>query len=84
MANTFVVKRANKCTIHEVKKPFRCDTCGVNFSQKGTLNDHILRIHERINKHQSFKRYLFTCIDCDYECDSNSELKKHRWTLDSS
>ena len=74
-------KKVHIETIHEGKKPFRCDTCGVNFSQKGTLNDHILRIHEKINKRLSLKRYLYTCIDCDYECDSNSELKKHRWTV---
>ena len=68
-------------TIHEGKKPFKCDTCGVNFSQKGHLNEHILRIHEKIKRRKSHKRELYSCVKCDYECDSNSKLSKHKWTF---
>ena len=68
-------------TIHEGKKPYRCDPCRVNFSQKGHLNEHIYRIHEKINRSKSHQHELYSCIECDYKCYSNSKLSKHKWSV---
>ena len=33
-------------SIHEGKKPFKCNECGKAFSCKGNLNGHIEKVHE--------------------------------------
>ena len=37
-------------TMHEGKKPFKCDICGTGFTFRNTLNRHIQNIHEKIDK----------------------------------
>ena len=34
-------------SVHEEKKPFKCDDCGAAFSRKSNLNRHIESVHER-------------------------------------
>ena len=33
-------------SVHERKKPFKCNDCGTAFSQKGDLKIHIEQVHE--------------------------------------
>ena len=41
-------------TIHEGKKPFKCDICNVNFGQKVGLKKHVATVHE--GKKHSYKK----------------------------
>ena len=38
--------------VHEMKRDFKCDSCGKSFLQKGDLNNHLLSVHERRQDHQ--------------------------------
>ena len=33
-------------SVHEGKKPFRCNICEATFAQKGSLKTHNVKIHE--------------------------------------
>ena len=33
-------------SVHEGKKPFKCDVCGYRLSQKGSLKRHVASVHE--------------------------------------
>ena len=35
-------------TIHEDKKPFKCDICDASFGQKGSLNKHMGHLNSHI------------------------------------
>ena len=43
------MKKEHIATIHEGKKEFKCDICNSKFWQKGTLNQHVLKVHEKNN-----------------------------------
>ena len=45
-------------SVHEKKKPFKCEFCDYKFSRKGDMNKHIVSVHE--------KKKLFKCEICDY------------------
>ena len=34
-------------SVHEGKKPFKCEICDVTFAKKGHMKNHISSIHER-------------------------------------
>ena len=43
---TKVNKNRHLASVREVKKPFNCNTCDANFTQKSSLNGHIAPVHE--------------------------------------
>ena len=45
-------------TVHEGKKPFKCDICNFSCSQKSNMKKHVAAVHEG-NK-------PFKCAICDY------------------
>ena len=55
---------------HERKNTFKCESCGYSCFLKGTLNEHIISIHER-NMNQNFisiceENKPFKCEFCGY------------------
>ena len=47
-------------SVHEGKKPFKCDICDYSSSQKGHLKTHVASVHEG--------QKTFKCHICDYIC----------------
>ena len=45
-------------TVHEGKKPFKCEACDAKFKSKQGMNGHIVTVHEG--------KKLFKCEICDY------------------
>ena len=45
-------------SVHEGKKPFKCETCEYTYSQKSHLNQHVAKVHEG--------KKPFKCQICDY------------------
>ena len=55
-------------SVHEGKKPFKCDICDYNFSQKGDMKRHVESVHERKNP--------FKCDICNYCCFLKPQMVK--------
>ena len=55
-------------SVHEGKKPFKCDLCGYRGSDKGNLKRHVSSVHEG-NK-------PFKCEICDYSCSLKDNMEK--------
>ena len=47
----------NVLSVHEDKKPFKCDFCDYNCSKKGAMSQHVASVHEN--------KKLFKCEICD-------------------
>ena len=56
-------------SVHEKKKPFKCDICDYNFSGKGNLKRHTDSVHEG--------KKPYKCSICDKRCSLKAELKEH-------
>ena len=56
-------------SIHERKKPFKCEICDKSFPHKFNLNTHMSSIHEE-NK-------LIKCEVCDGSFATNSQMNKY-------
>ena len=56
-------------SVHEGKKPFKCDICSRGFGVKGNLNDHVKEVHEG--------KKPFKCDICDTKFARKSHLKNH-------
>ena len=64
-------------TVHGGKKPFKCEICNHNVSQKGNvsvnyhhhLEKHIVVVHE--------EKKPFKCEICEYKCSEKGSLKHH-------
>ena len=56
-------------SVHEKKKPFKCDICDYNFSGKGNLKRHTDSVHEG--------KKPFKCDICDYSCSAKGTLTTH-------
>ena len=54
-------------SVHEGNKPFKCNTCNVNFAGKQNLNVHIASLHE-------WKKD-FKCKICDVNFAKEQNLK---------
>jgi ribosomal protein L31 len=63
-------------SVHEGKKPFRCDICDAKFALKSTLDNHIRTIHEN-PKHIDETKKVFHCQSCPSSFTSNPKLRKH-------
>lgn len=55
------------------KKGFVCSDCGVEFSQKGHLNVHIMTKHRRLRPH--------LCTECSATFSKRSDLRRHAKTV---
>ena len=55
-------------SVHEGKKPFKCDFCDENFSQKCDLDSHIVSVHEGTNQNVGKVRESKKPLKCDI-CD---------------
>ena len=60
--------------VHEGKKENFCDSCGKSFSSISSLNGHIKRVHEKVER-------KFVCNQCERRFYTNSELKNHILTV---
>ena len=56
-------------SVHEGKKPFKCEICDFRCNQKAKMTQHVLSVHQ--------KKRLFKCNFCDYMFSRNSHLNKH-------
>ena len=56
-------------SVHEGKKPFKCDKCEVYFGLKYDLNLHIASVHEG--------KKPFKCEICDDQFELKHELNEH-------
>ena len=55
-------------SIHEGKKPFKCDDCNDSFARKYDLKTHIKIVHER---------KWFRCYRCVQTFSSQQNMEKH-------
>ena len=46
VVSVHVVRKKQKSSVHEGKKPFSCKICDVRFTQSGISNGHISAVHE--------------------------------------
>jgi uncharacterized Zn-finger protein len=56
-------------TVHEGKKPFKCDICDYSFSEKGSLNKHIKSVHDGNNRYK--------CEICEKTFSLMQSMKLH-------
>ena len=59
-------------SVHEGKKPFKCDTCDARFALMHHLKSHIASVHEK-------KR--FNCAKCDASFTQKGHLNIHIKTV---
>ena len=43
-----IVKKRHVTSVHEGKKPFKCDICDAKFDEKSKLKKHITSVHEQL------------------------------------
>ena len=50
-------------SVHEGKKPFKCEICDDQFELKHELNEHIASVHEEEiqSAHNDFEQFLKSC-----------------------
>ena len=65
----FLKKNGDIQSVHEGKKPFKCNICDTGFSYKGHLNVHFESVH---NGKKPFK-----CNICDASFSRRDSLKRH-------
>ena len=56
-------------SVHEGKKPFKCESCDYSCSLKGHLNQHVASVHEG--------KKPFKCKTCNHSFSEKGSLKKH-------
>ena len=53
---------------HDEKKLFQCETCKINFTEKGTLRKHFASFHEgreQLKRENSVVKKVFYCVYCN-------------------
>lgn len=70
---TITNRKRHEKDVHE-KKQFPCtrNGCGMIFSRKGKLEDHINTVH--------LKKRLFNCTYCSHTATNSSNMVRHRQT----
>ena len=61
--------KMNIDSVHETKKPFKCNSCDSTFEQKDSLRSHTNLVHER--------KKPFNCNSCDSTFEDKDSLKSH-------
>ena len=56
-------------TVHEGKKPFKCEACDARFGRKDTMNQHIEAKHEG--------KKPFKCEACDAKFTTKQSMTNH-------
>ena len=56
-------------SVHERKKPLKCDICDYSFSQKQDTNKHVASVYEG--------KKPFKCDICEYICYQKGDLNTH-------
>ena len=56
-------------SVHEGKKPFKCEICDFRCSLKGTMKSHVESVHEG--------KKPFKCDICNYCCFLRHQMKQH-------
>jgi hypothetical protein len=56
-------------SVHEGKKPFKCEVCDYSCSQKSIMKSHVVSAHEG--------KKPFKCNICDYRCSRNINMNIH-------
>ena len=69
--NEVSLKKHVQC-VHEKKRPFQCHICSKMFGSKWYVQQHVLKMHEDVQRMPSFK-----CSDCDFEFASMRERNAH-------
>ncbi|XP_018394258.1 PREDICTED: zinc finger protein 91 [Cyphomyrmex costatus] len=67
---------------HNGEKPFECEYCGIRFSQKTTLEQHVVAHHFNEERYKSNKHIYtggvsFKCRTCNKEFKYISALRRH-------
>ena len=60
-------------SVHEIKKPFKCDICEYRCSQKNDMKRHIESVHE--------KKEPFKCDICDQKFNRKTNMTRHVATV---
>ena len=55
-------------SVHEKKKPFRCEICDNSYSRKDNMTQHVLTVHENKN---------IKCRICDKRFTTKQTMKIH-------
>ena len=67
-----------RTAVHSGEKPYECDTCGVVFSNKGSLDRHNRRKHGKSTSSDGVPTAKnHKCLICGKFSWSTSELKGH-------
>ena len=56
-------------SVHDGKKPFKCESCDNSFHLKENLQEHVTTVHEG--------KMPFKCDLCDYDCLSKEAMQQH-------
>ena len=62
-------KKMHIASVHEGKKPFKCQICDYSCTQKTDMTHHVSFVHE--------KKEPFKCDICSYSCFLKHDIKKH-------
>ena len=60
-------------SVHERKKPFKCNICDTTFTQKGVMKQHVVSVHEG--------KKPFQCTICDASFGRRETLNRHVGTI---
>ena len=63
--------------IHKDSKPFQCDLCDGKFRTKNLIKRHQNQHHNPDYKHQSKKRNIYRCLQCERSFARKQNLEKH-------
>ena len=57
VTKAFLKMTRHTASIHEGRKPFKCEVCEKSFAEKSKLGSHMLSVHDR--------KKPFNCKECD-------------------